>query len=112
LPESLDDSAVAELADVILVALGLSVVALVLYPPASGGLPTLLVLAEDLPGEADRQAHLLARTPPGSLDAAKIVLKTPAEFLAEPLDAHSEVEGQPRILTDRRGIALARLRPR
>ena|SRR5437762_5106859 len=105
----MNDSGVAELADVILVALGLRVVALVLYPLRAGQRPKLLVLADDLPPADERQAFLAGRTPSGSLAAADIVLRTPEEFLSGPLEP--DLGAGARILTDRRGIALARLRP-
>ena len=108
--QPLDASAVAELADVILVALGLRVVALVLYPPQPDGRPKMLVLAEDLPPPAERAAFLASRTPPRSLDHAEIILKTPAEFAADPIDQHAEPSAGGRILVDRQGFVLTRLR--
>ncbi len=107
--QPLDASAVAELADVILVALGLRVVALVLYPPHTDDRPKMLALADDLPPPAERPVFLASRTPPRSLDDAEIILKTPAEFAAEPPEAHRELAGG-RILVDRQGIVLATLR--
>jgi hypothetical protein len=110
LTQPLDHSAVAELVDVILVALGLRVVALVLYPPQTHGRPKLLVLAAELPEPAERGAFLASRTPAGSLGDAEIVLKTPGEFAAEPLEDYAELAAGGRILTDRAGIVMAKLR--
>src|SRR5437667_4492695 len=78
--EPLDDSAVAELADLVLVALGLRVVALALYSDAEGRTPRMLVLADDLPPPAEREAFLASRTPRGSLGRAEIRLQTTVEF--------------------------------
>jgi hypothetical protein len=108
--EPLDHSAVAELADVILVGLGLRVAALVLYPPRADGRPRLLVVADDLPAEDERTAYLASHTPQGSLDHAEILLRTPAEFVTDAPEAYAELGAGGRILTDRRGIVAARLR--
>jgi len=104
----MDPSAVAELADVILVALGLRVAALVLYQPASSERPRVLVLADELPPPEDRAAFLEQRTPPGSLGDAEIILKTPAEVAAE---ARRAPLGSGRVLLDRGGIRAAGLTP-
>jgi hypothetical protein len=109
-PDPLDHSAVAELADVILVALGLRVAALVLYPPRADGRPKILVVADELPAEQERGAYLASHTPRGSLGDAEIVLRTPAEFLADPPGAYVELAAGGRVLTDRRGIVVGRLR--
>jgi hypothetical protein len=101
---------VAELADVILVALGLRVSALVLYPPQPDGRAKMLVLADDLPAESERAAYLASSTPLGSLRDADIVLKTPAEFNADGPAFYTELAAGGRILTDRRGQVLAKLR--
>jgi hypothetical protein len=107
--EPLDDSTVAELADTILVALGLRVAALVLYPPRADGRTRMLVLADDLPGPAERDLFLANRTPTASLADADIVLKTPAEFAAEPASDYVELVNG-RFLLDRQGIVGSRLR--
>jgi hypothetical protein len=106
----LDDSAVAELADIILVALGLRVVALVLYPAQADGHPKMLVIADDLPAPEERQRFLASRTPRASLGDAEIVLKSPDEFSAEAPEHYAELAAGGRILTDRGGIVLANLR--
>lgn len=106
----LDDSAVAELADIILVALGLRVVALVLYPPQADGHPKMLVIADDLPAPEERQGFLASRTPAASLGDAEIVLRTPDEFYAEPREDYAELAAGGRVLTDRGGMVLAKLR--
>jgi len=108
--EPLDHSAIAELADVVLVALGLRVAALVLYPPQADARTRMLVLADDLPPGPERAAYLASHTPLGSLRDADIVLRTPAEFAADPPGAYVELLTGGRILTDRRGIVVARLR--
>jgi hypothetical protein len=106
----MDHSAVAELADVILVGLGLRVAALVLYPPSADARAKMLVLADDLPAESQRAAFLASHTPIGSLDGADIVLKTPAEFMSDSPGAYAELAAGGRVLTDRRGIVVPRLR--
>lgn len=108
--EQLDHSAVAELADVILVALGLRVVALVLYPPQPDGHPKMLVLADDLPPGPERGAFLASLTSRESLGNADIVLRTPAEFSSDAWETYAELAAGGRILTDRRGIVAPRLR--
>src|SRR5438105_15775120 len=109
LADPLDHSAVAELADLILVALGLRVVALVLYPPQANGHPKMLVLADDLPISTERAAFLARSTPPGSLGDAETVMRTPAEFAGDPPDDYAELAAGGRVLTDRQGIVVARL---
>ena len=107
--EHLDDSAVAELADLVLVALGLRVVALALYSDAEGRTPRMLVLADDLPPPAEREAFLASRTPRGSLGRAEIRLQTPVEFQHAPAETLMDLRGA-RLLLDRQGIVGARLR--
>ena len=107
--EPLDDSAVAELADLVLVALGLRVVALALYPSGEGRAPKMLVLADDLPPPAEREAFLASRTPRESMGRAEIVLQTPAEFQCAPAETVMDLRGA-RLLLDRQGIVGARLR--
>jgi hypothetical protein len=107
--EPLDDSAVAELADLVMVALGLRVVALALHPGAGGLEPRMLVLAEDLPPPAEREAFLASRTPRGSLGRVAIHLETPAEFQQAPAEALMDLRGA-RLLLDRQGMVGSRLR--
>jgi hypothetical protein len=107
--EPLDDSAVAELADLVMVALGLRVVALALYPGGGGLEPRMLVLAEDLPPPAEREAFLARRTPRGSLGRVAIHLQTPEEFQRVPAETLKDLRGA-RLLLDRQGIVGTRLR--
>lgn len=103
----MDDSATAELVDLIHVALGLRVIAVALYPPGPTGNPRLLVLADDLPAPAERAGHLARLTPPGSLGNAEVVLKSPEEFEADAPALYAEL-ADGRIMVDRRGLALRR----
>jgi len=105
----LDHSSIAELVDLIHVALGLRVIAVALYPPGPTGNPRLLVIADDLPAPSERAAHLARLTPRGSLGNAEIVLRSPEEFEADSPALYAELVDGGRIMVDRRGLVLHRL---
>ena len=105
----MDHSSIAEIVDLIHVALGLRVIAVALYPPRPTGNPRLLVIADDLPAPSERAAHLARLTPPGSLGNVEVVLKSPEEFEADSPTLYSELAEGGRIMVDRHGLALRRL---
>ena len=111
----LDASTIAELVDAIHVAVGLRLVAVVLYGPAASGKVwsgeriDLLVVAEELPPDTlQRGAYLERLCPPGTLEGTNILFKTPEEFQAEPEDTYRQMAATARILFDSGGFVSAR----
>jgi hypothetical protein len=78
--------------------------------PAAGKLDLLVIVEDQLPSApVDRAAYLARRTPPGTLDQANVVLKSPSEFDADPPEAYLEIAKASRILLDVAGFASDRL---
>jgi hypothetical protein len=113
----MDYSALAELVDTIHVAVGLRLMSVVLFgpaargePPAAGKVDLLVIVEDQLPSApAERAAYLARRTPPGTLDPANIVLRSPSEFDADPPETYREIANASRILLDIAGFASERL---
>ncbi len=113
----MDHSSIAELVDAIHVAVGLRLVAVVLFGPAArgeaspeGNVDLLVIVDDQLPTDtAARAAYLTRRTPIGTLDQTRVILKSPAEFDADPPETYRNIAAEGRILLDIPGFATDRL---
>ena len=113
----MDYSTIAELVDAIHVAVGLRLVSVVLFGSAargesapSGKVDLLVIVDDQLPTDpTERAIYLERRTPRGTLDRAAIILKTPAEFDADPPETYRRIAADGRILLDLSGFVTPRL---
>jgi hypothetical protein len=110
-------SIVAETVDAIHVAVGLRLMGVVLYgaylrpdPPPDAPLELLVVVDERLPdGDEARQRYLAGLMPVGTLDHARVTVRTLEEFAQDPPERYRDLAHESKVLLNLSPIVPRRL---